>query len=176
MSKKNKLFSGFRHLAIAKRITLLYGGIFTLTLLFLSGFMILNISSMQQSTMRRELYSSTEAVREYLDKGAVLSDAALKKMQGHSYVDISIFSYEENRMYSSASENPPFILPPDAGMMQEGKPPYLRPQEMQDKGFEINVQREHKSGSLEYILENSLEQRFMIHSVHYQTENGMYRI
>ena len=176
MSKRNKLFSGFRHLAIAKRITLLYGGIFTLTLLFLSGFMILNISSMQQSTMRRELYSSTEAAREYLDKGAVLSDAALKKMQGHSYVDISIFSYEENRMYSSASENPPFILPPDAGMMQEGKPPYLRPQEMQDKGFEINVQREHKSGSLEYILENSLEQRFMIHSVHHQTENGMYRI
>ena len=99
MSRKNKLFSGFHHLAIAKRITLLYGGIFTLSLLFLSGFMILNISSMQQSTMRRELYSSTEAAREYLDKGAVLSDAALKKMQGHSYVDISIFSYEENRMY-----------------------------------------------------------------------------
>lgn len=76
MSKKNEksLFKGFHHMAIAKRITLLYGGIFTLSLLFLSGFMILNISSMQQSTMRRELVDSMVEVQQYLDDGKLLSD------------------------------------------------------------------------------------------------------
>ena len=77
MSRKNKLFSGFHHLAIAKRITLLYGGIFTLSLLFLSGFMILNISSMQQSTMRRELQDSMRTVQQHLDDGKILSDHIL---------------------------------------------------------------------------------------------------
>ena len=88
-------------MAIAKRITLLYGGIFTLSLLFLSGFMILNISSMQQSTMRRELVDSMAEVQQYLDKGKILSDAAFSELLEDSYVEVSVFSYGENKMYNS---------------------------------------------------------------------------
>ena len=54
MSRKNKEWlKGIQHMAIAKRITLLYGGIFSLSLLFISGFVMLNISGLQQSEMRR---------------------------------------------------------------------------------------------------------------------------
>ena len=184
--KKNKLFSGFHHLAIAKRITLLYGGIFTLSLLFLSGFMILNISSMQQSTMRRELISSMELVQQYLDDGKMLSNEGLSGLQKDSYVEISVFSYKENKMYNSVPGNtPPFILHPHAGEQrdpewdwnkEEPDPPYLREKELKNTGFEINVQRENKSGNLEYILENEADQQFMLLSTHYRTESGMYRI
>ena len=184
--KKNKLFSGFHHLAIAKRITLLYGGIFTLSLLFLSGFMILNISSMQQSTMRRELIGSMELVQQYLDDGKMLSNEGLSGLQKDSYVEISVFSYRENKMYNSVPGNtPPFILHPHAGEQrdpdwdwnkEEPDLPYLREKELKNTGFEINVQRENKSGNLEYILENEAEQQFMLLSTHHRTESGMYRI
>ena len=64
MSKKNEFFSGFHHLAITKRITLLYGGLFTLSLLFLSLFMLWNIPDMQKAppegncSMPWKMYSS----------------------------------------------------------------------------------------------------------------------
>ena len=184
MSKRNKLFSGFYHMAIAKRITLLYGGIFTLSLLFLSGFMILNISSMQQSTMRRELQDSMKEVQQYLDEGRPLSDEALFQLLEDSYVEVSIFSYEENKMYNSVPGNiPPFILHPESAMQrmperngENPEPPYLKEKELRETGFEISVKRENKSGNLEYILENETDQQFMLHSVHYKTENGIYRI
>ena len=184
MSKRDKLISGFHHMAIAKRITLLYGGIFTLSLLFLSGFMILNISSMQQSTMRKELQDSMKAVQEYLDEGKPLSDEALFELLEDSYVEVSVFSYAENEMYNSIPGNiPPFILHPEAAMQrlperngENPEPPYLKEKELRETGFEISVQRENKSGNLEYILENETDQQFMLHSAHYKTENGLYRI
>ena len=89
-------------------------------------------------------------------------------------------------MYNSIhGDIPPFILHPGAGMQkvpvkdwENGvpEPPYLREKELKDTGFEINVKRENKSGNLEYILESESEQQFMLHSAHYQTEQGMYRI
>ena len=188
MSKKNEksLFKGIHHMAIAKRITLLYGGIFTLSLLFLSGFMILNISSMQQSTMRRELVDSMVEVQQYLDDGKLLSDETLSRLLEDSYVEVSVFSYAENRMYNSVpGDIPPFILHPQAGEQkkpgwnwekEEPEPPYLREKELKNTGFEINVKRENKSGNLEYILESESDQQFMLLSTHYKTETGIYRI
>jgi len=188
MSKKNEkgLISGFRHLAITKRITLLYGGIFTLSLLFLSFFMILNISSMQQSTMRRELVNSLEQVQEYLDSGKELSDEALYELVPVNYVETSVFSYAENQLYSSMPGNlPPFILHPETVSQREPfwesdiknpEPPYLQENELKDNGFEISVKRENQSGNMEYILKNETEQQFMLISTHYKTERGMYHI
>lgn len=65
MSRKNKEWlKGIQHMAIAKRITLLYGD-FSLSLLFISGFMMLNISGLQQSEMRRELQETMTQVQEF---------------------------------------------------------------------------------------------------------------
>ncbi|MBR3993639.1 MAG: HAMP domain-containing protein, partial [Anaerotignum sp.] len=99
---------------------------------------------------------------------------------------VSVFSYGENKMYNSVPGNiPSFILHPQADGQRELKwnwekdepePPYLREKELKNTGFEINVQRENKSGNLEYILENETEQQFMLLSTHYRTETGMYRI
>lgn len=188
MSKKNKkgLFSGFHHMAIAKRITLLYGGIFTLSLLFLSFFMILNISSMQQSTMRKELVSAMEEVQQHLDSGKVLSNEVLSALLEDSYVEVSVFSYDENTMYNSIpGDMPPFIFHPEGAVQRKldfgGKgevpePPYLQEKELKGAGFEIRVHRENQGGNQEYILENKTEQQFMLISTHYQTGDRMYRI
>ena len=185
MNKKN-LLRGFHHLAITKRITLLYGGIFTLSLLFLSFFIFLNIFSMQQSAMRRELVSSLEQVQEYLDSGEDLSDEVLYELLPVNYVEASVFSYGENKLYNSMlGDTPPFILQPEKAMHRESRPdweneemepPYLREKELRDNGFKISIKRENARGNLEYILENETGQQFMLLSAHYRTEQGMYRI
>ncbi|MBR6652521.1 MAG: HAMP domain-containing protein, partial [Anaerotignum sp.] len=86
---------------------------------------------------------------------------------------------------SVPGNTPPFILHPHAGEQrdpdwdwnkEEPDLPYLREKELENTGFEINVQRENKSGNLEYILENEADQQFMLLSTHHRTESGMYRI
>ncbi|MBQ7104037.1 MAG: HAMP domain-containing protein, partial [Anaerotignum sp.] len=180
MSRKNEFLTGFRHLAITKRITLLYGGLFTLSLLFLSLFMLWNIPDMQRSTTRRELQGSLEKVHEYLDDGKVLGNEVLMEMQGDGYVEISIFRYEDKNMYSTMGDLPPFIQPPfeeaDSGELPDSRPPYLQEKELSKKGIEINIRRESAEGRLEYILENKSAQKFMLISDHHRTEDGLYRI
>ena len=90
MSRKNKEWlKGIQHMAIAKRITLLYGGIFSLSLLFISGFMMLNISGLQQSEMRRELQETMTQVQEFLQTNTELSDESLRELLGDKYVAVS---------------------------------------------------------------------------------------
>lgn len=181
MSKMSKkAFPGFHHIAIAKRITVMYGGIFSLSLLFLSGFMILNLSSMQLSTMRRELLDSTEEVVQYLDEGKVLSDEGLAELLEDIYVEANVYSYEEEKMYSSLSGEPPrFIRLPEGKKvkrMEDLEPPYLSEKDLEENGFQIDVKRENINGNVEYVLENQTEQRYMLISSYYQTADGVYRI
>lgn len=112
MSRKNKgWLNGIQHMAIAKRITLLYGGIFSLSLLFISGFMMLNISGLQQSEMRRELQETMTQIQEYLQTDAELSDESLKELLEDKYVEVSIYSSETNETYNNFSgEMPPFLF------------------------------------------------------------------
>lgn len=179
---KKKLFAGFDQMAIAKRITLLYGGIFTLSLLFLSFFMVLNISSMQQSTMRKELLEAMELVEGYLDSGEPLSDEALETLLQESYVEVSVFSYSEDEMYYSHHKNViPFVHHPEEPEEKEKKsrkpePPSLREKELKENGFEIMGKKESPGGDLEYILESESNQQIMLLSAYHKTEEGLYRI
>lgn len=176
MSKKNELFSGFHHLAITKRITLLYGGIFTVSLLFLSLFMLWNIPDMQRSTTRRELQHTMESVQEYLSAGKMLTNGALMQMQEDGYVEVNIYQFADNTMFSTMGELPSFIHPPDRMEWTENRPPYLQEKELRQKGFEINIRRESPDGRVEYIIENKSEQKFMLISEHFKTDAGLYRI
>ena len=188
MSKMNKdgLVGSIRHLTIAKRITLLYGGIFSLSLLFISVFMVLNISSLQQAGMRGELQDTVADIQEYLESGKELSDAALTEFLNDKYVEVSVFSYKENKTYNNyAGETPPFILRPEGGtprgteMSGEYFPaemPSLQEKDLYQEGYQINVRRENKSGNMEYILENDTDQQFMLITNHFHTERGLYRI
>ena len=112
MSRKNKEWlKGIQHMAIAKRITLLYGGIFSLSLLFISGFMMLNISGLQQSEMRRELQETMTQVQEFLQTNTELSDESLRELLGDKYVEVSIYSSEANETYNNfVGEMPPFLF------------------------------------------------------------------
>ena len=55
MSKTNKLSwtRGFRNLTITKRIMLIYGGLFSVSLVILSVFFFLNIAILEQNNVRK---------------------------------------------------------------------------------------------------------------------------
>ena len=186
MSKMNKdgLRRGIQHMAIAKRITLLYGGIFSLSLLFISVFMALNISSLQQAGLRGELQDTVTDIQNYLEAGEELSDEALAEFLDDRYVEVSVYSYKENKAYNNYDgEMPPFILRPEKTRTEEGggesfpaEMPSLKENELYQEGYQIHVRRENKSGSTEYILENDVDQQFMLITNYFCTEEGAYRI
>ena len=185
MSRKNKEWlKGIQHMAIAKRITLLYGGIFSLSLLFISGFMMLNISGLQQSEMRRELQETMTQVQEFLQTNTELSDESLRELLEDKYVEVSIYSSEANETYNNfVGEMPPFLFrpegePPSRQKPQNGadKPPVIGENELYREGYQINGRRENKSGNVEYILENSTDQQFMLLTNHFETDTDAYRI
>ena len=185
MSRKNKEWlKGIQHMAIAKRITLLYGGIFSLSLLFISGFMMLNISGLQQSEMRRELQETMTQVQEFLQTNTELSDESLRELLGDKYVEVSIYSSEANETYNNfVGKMPPFLFrpegePPSRQKPQNGadKPPVIGENELYREGYQINGRRENKSGNVEYILENSTDQQFMLLTNHFETDTDAYRI
>lgn len=185
MSRKNKgWLNGIQHMAIAKRITLLYGGIFSLSLLFISGFMMLNISGLQQSEMRRELQETMTQIQEFLQTDAELSDESLTELLDDKYVEVSIYSSEANETYNNFSgEMPPFLFhpdmePPDGQKPQDSadKPPMLGENELHREGYQINVRRENESGNVEYILQNRTDQQFMLLTNHFETDTDVYRI
>ncbi len=187
MSKKSerKLFGSIRHMAIAKRITLLYGGIFSMSLLFLSLFMIFNISSVQQSTMRRELMDTVANIQAYLQAGNGLDQDTLTELLDNKYVEVSVYSYGEDKTYnSSVGEIPSFILPPEilpqkepfAEIGLEEEFPYLREKDLRQGGFRVNLKRENQNGNMEYILEDEAETQFMLVSSYCRTASGVYRI
>lgn len=183
MSKRNKegVMGGIRHIAIAKRITLLYSGIFTLSLLIISFFMTLNISSLQQAEMGRQLQDTVSCIQEYLKSEKELNDETLTELLKDKYVEANVFSFSQNRMYHNyAGETPPFIHPPE----QEGKrelPGRTLAELPLPKGaamaeYQIHLSKENKNGNIVYILENAAEQQFMLITNHFQTEDDLYQI
>ena len=177
---------------ITKRITLLYGGIFTAALLFLSILLTLNMSTLHQSTLRRELADTTREVQQLLLKNREpLSNFALEELVKHRYAEVTVFSYRENKLYSSSTRPlPPFILPPDlhpdanafytleAQEAFEKKESYLHKREklLRQNGYRINIRRESRSGQVEYLLESEKGQRFMLITDYIQTDTDFYRV
>ena len=115
MSKTNKksLFGRFQNLAIAKRITLIYGGIFSFSLLLLSGFFFVNTTILEQNSVRKQLETTIVNIERFLDNGGTLTDESLKNLLDNKYVEVSVFSYSENEGFNShVGEIPAFIKQP----------------------------------------------------------------
>lgn len=175
-------------MAIARKITLLYGGIFSFSLLVISLFMTLNIAAIQQHSTRRELTRTIDNIEAYLRRGGQLSDEKLQELLDNKYVEVSVYCYGENKLYySHLGEVPSFIQSPDDEIPNPspleieniGAVPFyeLEEQDLAAEGFRINVQKQQSAGNgIEYILENEKNQQFMLVSAGMNGENGPYRV
>lgn len=185
MSKKNNtgIRVGVHHMGIARKITLLYGGIFSVSLLFISVFMSLNISSLQQGGMRRELSRTVYNIEEYLDSGGEMNDEALAGLLDNKYVEVSICSLRDGKCYNSyVWEMPAFIMeqrepgqPPVETPAPPGENNVLREKKLEKGGFQVHEKKEG-GGMTEYIIQNEMEQQFMLLSTNYRVGEDVYRI
>ena len=201
MSKTNKktLFGRFQNLAITKRITILYGGIFSLSLMLISIFFFINITILEQNNVRQQLESTIKNIQEFLDKGGKLTDGVLEELLDNKYVEVSVFCLDENKGYNShVGEIPSFIQNP-TGILEEGmQPPNVIdallgrneaestptsveertvPEEKEDqKDFHIRSIRETGKNYQEFILDSSNGQQFMLINTSYKANNELYRI
>ena len=119
MSKTNKksLFGRFQNLAIAKRITLIYGGIFSLSLLLLSGFFFVNTTILEQNNVRKQLETTIVNIEQFLDNGGELTNESLANLLDNKYVEVSVFSFSENEGFNSyVGDIPSFIKQPPQPM------------------------------------------------------------
>lgn len=174
MLRKNKhIFSGIKHMTIARKITLLYSGIFSASLLCISLFMALNISAIQQHAIRRELNHTIYNIKNHMVQGKSLSNESLKALLDNKYVEVSVYCQKDGNHYYSylGGDIPSFIQSPSKALretqggaitdvLQESEE--MRRRDLEKDGFRITVQKADGADSVEYILENSANQQFML--------------
>lgn len=199
MSKTNKktLFGRFQNLAITKRITILYGGIFSLSLMLISLFFFINITILEQNNVRQQLESTIKNIEDYLDKGGNLTNEVLEQLLDNKYVEVSVFCIDENKGYNShVGEIPSFIQNP-TGILEEGiQPPSVidsllgkndtqgKTEEEREileendglKDFRIRSIRETGKNFQEFILDGINGQQFMLINANHKTGTEVYRI
>lgn len=185
MSKKNKgwVFGSFRHMAIARKITLLYSGIFTFSLFIISLFMTLNITGIQQHIIRRELTLTISNIDAYLKQGKTLSNEALRDLLDNKYVEVNVYSKEEQLYYYSHFGEEPLLIqlreaklaPPDDALEKKDDLSQ-KDHPLVEDGFKISMQKEKMENCTEYILENSNSQQIMLISTVIPANSDYYRV
>lgn len=188
MSKTNKksLFGRFQNLAIAKRITLIYGGIFSFSLLLLSGFFFVNTTILEQNSVRKQLETTIVNIEQFLDNGGTLTNESLKSLLDNKYVEVSVFSYSENEGFNShVGEIPAFIKqPPQLINENNGENSVLGGllnkdeviEELPKTDYHIRSLKELGVNRQEFILEGPGEQKFMLLSTQYKKDGDKYQI
>lgn len=145
--------------------------------------MTLNITAIQQHNIRRELSYTISNIETYIREGNQLSNKALRILLDNKYVEVSVYSQEEQTYYySHFGEGLSFIQSQELNLQDGEGDIYkdeLSPKRLQafeEDGFKISVQKESTGNCTEFILENNRSQQLMLLSSAIQTNEGLYRI
>ena len=108
--KNKKWMSFFKSTAITRKITILYGGIFSLSLLIISFFLMTNAMTISEYTLSQELFHTMKNVEEFVKSGGVLTNENIESLLDNKYVEILVMDSSSNEVIkSSVGETPPFI-------------------------------------------------------------------
>ena len=99
LKRSKRLFSS---LTIAHKITVLYGGIFSLALLIISFFVLVNVTVIVQNNVRMEIVKIVENIDEYIKNGGTMSQEALEKLLENKYVEVNIVDNKKNKVYKNS--------------------------------------------------------------------------
>lgn len=160
---------------ITKKITLLYGGIFSLSLIAISLIVMVNASALQQDALRRQLLKTAENIEAYLQNDNEMSEDVLSTLLDNKYVEATVINMKTHEFYhSSVGEPPPFMMnsidnqgstpqmqgmPENEQAMQNGP---LHPQKLLEKGYKISQRKPNKFDSKEYVIEGKPGQSFIL--------------
>ena len=156
MSKRSKTF--FSSLTIAHKTTMMYGGIFSLSLLVISFFVLLNVNVIEQNNVREEIVKIVQNIDDYIESNGTFSQQVLDSIVKNKYVEVNVIDVKNHTVYkNSMGEAPPFIkqIPsqPSPEQMEEWEAPqYSRPKEWEQKGFKVSTAKGFHIGGRQYFI------------------------
>lgn len=170
MSKKTKnkekklLFGNMRHMAIARRITLLYSGIFTLSLLVISIFLAFNFTVLQQQGARQKLSSNVMEIEAFLQRNGEIDNSVLRSILQDEDSQARVYNMGTGDMYFTYVEEEAQIFMEDAKIRLRERLEDVEEEgeKFQQEGFEVESRRLTPEGGMEYIIHNEAEQQFML--------------
>lgn len=128
---------------IAERITILYAGVFSLTIIIISIIILQNASTFNQNIVKEELKKTRDAVEEYIQDGNAVTEDNISDLLANRYVELMISNVDTGeRVSSSVGMAPPFL---DINR-SEGRPPDWAGPRMEDEPKEKDVLQENAQG------------------------------
>ena len=114
MRRIKKIFGiiskNFEKLSIQKRITIMYGGIFSFSIILISSFILGNAAYINQTATRGELLKTISNIEDFILEGNSLSDETLEKLLATKYVEVQVMDLKDRVVYkSSVGLRPHFI-------------------------------------------------------------------
>ena len=180
MKNKNNFFK-LGSMTIARKITILYGGIFSVSLLIVSLLVLFNASMIQQNITKRELLQTVDNIEKFIRNGGKMSEDTLRTLLENKYVEVNVIDLKYRQFYKSAVGDLPSFMsgPPPEGFknkenqsdseqvaedqtgetLQDGQ---LHPESLMEKGYKIYEKRPNQIDSKEYIIDNGPGQEIML--------------
>ncbi len=181
MSKTNKqtlykrFGNHFGNLAITQRITLVYGGIFSFSLLVLSLFFFLNLTILEQNNIHKQLEKTIDNIEGFLETGKPLTNETLQHLLDHKYVEVSVYSIsKQDNCTSYVGEVPEFLkdIPSSEQCNQTAKKDMTAKEEY----YRVHWIKELGSNTREFLLESAKNQRVLLISEKFQMGSDTYLI
>lgn len=77
---KMKKIKIFKNMTIAKRVTLLYGSMFSITIIIISAILWSNASNISQSIVKNELDEAVSDIKQYISENDTLTDEGMEEV------------------------------------------------------------------------------------------------
>ena len=164
LKRSKRLFSS---LTIAHKITVLYGGIFSLALLIISFFVLVNVTVIVQNNVRMEIVKIVENIDEYIKNGGTMSQEALETLLENNYVEVNIVDTKKNKVYkNSVGELPFFVrkIPPEQAYnkFEPWKNNNFQSEELEERGFKVSLTKGFHVGEKEYFISGRDGKEFVL--------------
>ncbi len=183
MSKKIKTnwFHKIKHMAITKKITLLYGGIFSVSLFVVSCFFGFNISTVRQQMVRLDMMRALGGIENYLIAGNI-SDDQLSALLKNTLVEAVVYHHNTDTFYYNNLENISDLLniqkEENFSSIRRVLPEIyaLAKQNVFGDILEIRSIKKTDDNAFEYIFYGDDRTQFMMLSKSMITEEGYFQI
>lgn len=111
----------FQSLTIARRITIMYGGIFTLSILLISFFVVGNAATVNINITKQELVKTMDNIEKAIVSGTSITKESLEPLLENKFVEVSLIKKGTSEpIRSSVGALPPFVSkPPEQGVKPE---------------------------------------------------------
>lgn len=178
MSKKSKSF--FSRFTIAHKITMMYGGIFSLSLLIISFFVLVNVTVIEQNNIKEEMKKTVENIDDYIKNGGELSQETLEALLENKYIEVNVVDVKNHKVYkNSVGKLPSFVRqiqsqPPPHGFLEEER--NNRSEELEKKGFKVDIAKEFNMDDKAYFISGRDGKEFVLLEKEINFEENCYLV